>query len=282
MIPTAVKQSIISLLSFQRKYNPDATKKRIAAVYTPIDQAVTEIQERRQDLDLIKRVTDFLNDDIPEHLDRGTPVFYISRYLATPNHELLYAIERAKPFKLPLVVSQDTKGKFVSNNELKCALAKLPVVKGVSRNQDVIIENFTIVDFTHNQGKTFDEIETKIGVSLVDFHNILLQEMSLDSIIIGDETQWVDRNFREDIAKQYEKVLALLCVHGIMFEAFPPGEYDFAKEVMLPAFKKIEKTIGVRPLVVEHITEEEELARNWNSYPSVLYQYIKRTVSDNT
>jgi len=248
-------------------------------IFTPLDAACAEIQKRREDNALVKRVSAYLNGDIPEYFKHSTPVFYLQRFIATPNFELLHAAEMVKPYGFPLIVGQDHKSKFSTNNELKLTLGKLPVMKGISRNQDEIIEYFTVIDFNNSNGKPLGEITTKFGNTLPSFHEMLMKEVSLHDIHVVNETDWVDRNHRDDIYEQYKKVWALLCVHGIMLESYVPADYSFFTHVVYPSFKEVEAELGVTPLVVEHIPPELEPHRNWNSYPSYVYQYIKRLFS---
>jgi len=254
-------------------YNTD---KIISGLFCPsIDEAVAEIENRRKNPDLAKKVADYLQNDIPEHFSRSRPIFYFSRHLATPNFETEQVIEITKLHNLALVIGEDIKGIFVANNELKISLAKLPVVSGFSRRGDEIIENVTIVDFSTNQGKPMDEILTKSGETLSNFHHNLFKSVYPDLPEIIDESQWIDRNNRNDIQEQYKKMLALLCVHGIMFESYVPNESKFVSEVVKPAFDAIEKEIGVRPLIVEHISSDLEQTRNWNSYPNNVYDFVQ-------
>jgi hypothetical protein len=254
-------------------YNTD---KIISGLFCPsIDEAVAEIENRRKNPDLAKKVADYLQNDIPEHFSRSKPIFYFSRHLATPNFETEQVIEITKLHNLALVIGEDIKGIFVANNELKISLAKLPVVSGFSRRGDEIIENVTIVDFSTNQGKPMDEILTKSGETLSNFHHNLFKSVYPNLPEIVDESQWIDRNNRNDIREQYKKMLALLCVHGIMFESYVPNESKFVSEVVKPAFDAIEKEIGVRPLIVEHISSDLELTRNWNSYPNNVYDFVQ-------
>ena len=243
--------------------------------FTQKEEAIKEIKRRRQDNELLKKVSNFLDGDIPDHFNKEKPILYLSRHLATPNYEALRFIEVCKLGGLPLVIGQDLKGTFVGNNELKRGLAKLAVTRGLSHTLNEIIEYFTIVDFSTEQGKPLSEVKTKAGTPIAKLHEKLLREIYPNSVEIVDESEWIDRNSRNDIVKQYEKMLALMTVHGVMFESYPETELDFVKSVLQPSFEKIEKEIGVRPLIVELISDEMELHRDWNSYPSVLYQFIK-------
>jgi hypothetical protein len=249
--------------------------------FTPLEEAISEAKQRRNNPELVKKIHDYLNGDIPKHFDREEPVLYLSRHIATPNYEALRFVEIGKPHALPLVIGQDKKGKFVSHNELKRALGKLPVIKGISRRQDEIVENFTILDFAQSQGKPFNELTTKHGKDLVEFHNSFFQHIYPGVVEIADESDWIDRNHRDNIAEQYKKILALMVLHGIMFESYLDHEYSLVESAIGPAFDEIITTFGLKPLIVEHIDEELELTKDWNAYPSVLYQFIKGDIDGN-
>jgi hypothetical protein len=248
----------------------------LSHLFTPLDTAVEEINSRRSDKVLVDRVIEYLQGDIPEHFLSKEPIFYLSRFIATPNFETLHVLELAKGYPYQVVLGHDCKGAFDARNEIKWALGKLPVVKGISKNGDEIIEYFTLIDFSSSYGHPLCDIETKLGVSMAQFHESLFTHVHADKIVIRDESDWVDRNFRDDIFQQYKRMLALLCVHGIMFESYIPAEYEFMREVVYPAFREVERDLGVKPLIVEHITADEETLRNWNSYPQELYPHIKK------
>lgn len=245
-------------------------------MYTPLAEAVSIVHKRKTDVDLVNRVHKYLGGDIPDHFLGDKPIGYLSRFFATPNYELLHVAEITKRHKLQLVVGEDRKSKFNDHNELKRHLAKLRVHKGLSHNKDDIVEYFTIADFNAIKGLPLCDIKTIFGISLEAFHKELMAEMVLSNTIVADETDWVDRNHRDDIFTQYKKMWAIVSVHGIIFESITADEHIFLKEIMYPSFKEVADELGVKPLIVEHITPEMETEKNWNTYPSVLYQYIKR------
>jgi hypothetical protein len=253
----------------QPSYNPHD-------FYTPLEEAILEIKKRREDPILMKKVREYLNGDIPAHFDREQPILYMARHIATPNYEAMRFVELGKPYGLPLVIGQDTKGKFVSHNDLKKALGKLPVTKGISRRQDEITENFTVVDFDCAQGKPFCEVTTRHGKNLVDFHNNFFQHIYPTEVEIVDESDWIDRNHRDDLKEQYKKMLSLTIAHGIMFESFVENEKPVLETAVRPAFDEVFSHFGIKPLIVEHIEPDLEVTRDWNGYPSILYQFIKR------
>jgi len=261
----------------------DQTERRdeiIADLFYPsIEAALCEIEKRRKNPSLVKKVEKYLQNDIPKHFMGSKPVFYLSRHLATPSYEVAHVIETTKNYDYDLVIGEDIKAKFVANNELKISLGKLPIVKGLSKNGSEILENVTIIDFATSQGKPMKEINTTYGKTLSEFHRELFKSIYSESPEIFDESDWVDRHARNDIAEQYKKMLALLCIHGVMLESYVPDELTFVTEVVRPAFKAIEEEIGVRPLIIEHITPAQEVTKNWNSYPPNVYEAIKKLTS---
>ncbi len=247
----------------------------VSKFFTPLPEAVAEIERRRKDPELRRKVEAYLHGDIPEHFTYSKPIFYLSRHIATPNYETLRFIEITQQYDLPRVIGVDPFDKFTSNNVLKRALGKLPVTKGTARNGDEITENFTIIDFSQFDGCSFDQIVTSFGEDLPSFHMKLLREMYPSTALVRDESSWVSRHHRGDLLPQYKHMLALLCVHGIMFESYLPEETSLVLNILEPAFKEIEQVIGVKPLIVELIDAELEKTRDWNGYPSVLYPVIK-------
>ena len=68
-------------------------------IYTTLEEAKVEIWRRWNDLDLRKRVEDFLKGDIPDIL-KVSPRAVLSRHVTSPNFELLYFLELSKKTEL--------------------------------------------------------------------------------------------------------------------------------------------------------------------------------------
>jgi hypothetical protein len=250
-------------------------------MYTPLETALATAQTRRSNTALITAVERFLGGDIPWHFQQPSPVGYLCRHLATPNYETLRFIELGQAAGLPLIIGEDPDDRLVGKNRLKRALGKLPVTKGVTRDGKEIIEYFTIIDFSQSQGKPLRSITTTAGDPLPTFHRQLLQEIYPDRITIANESSWIDRNGRGSLTRHYERLLSLFVVHGILFEWFEPDEVSFAHAVLLPAYEFIERTFGCAPLIVELVPPSLATSRDWNAYPSILYQYISKRQSPN-
>jgi hypothetical protein len=253
-----------------------------ANFFTPVNEAIEEAFRRKSDIELNRQVRDFLDNDIPPHLDDKVPVCYMARHVATPNFETLKFIELAKPYGLPIVISQDLDDIFTPNNSLKKTLGKLPVQKSVDRHGTEIIENFSILNFSECSGKKFKDIHTKFGDTLESFHSQLFNVIYPNTVKIVDESDWINRNYRGNLVDHYKKSLALMLTGGVLFEWYPPSEKQFVEAVLEPAFDFVVKEFGVKPLIVElvHETEEAKIG-HWESYPSVLYPCIKKIYSEN-
>jgi len=251
----------------------------IQSFFTPLTEAIAEVENRRRNSLLCEKVEKYLAHSIPDHFKNG-PILYLARHIATPNFETLYFIEQCKSLKFPTVIGQDLHDKFVSKNPLKRALGKMPIQKGVARNFDDIIEYFTIVDFAEAEGEKLKDIQTFTGISLADFHNSLFREIyTSTNVAIVDEADWIDKNGRGDLLEHYKKMLALFLVHGVMFEYYPledKNELYFVEHILAPAFTFIENTFGIKPLIVTLVPSIAQSEKNWDAYPSVFYQLVKK------
>lgn len=238
--------------------------------------AVEEMRRRRKDPELAKAVSAFLNDDIPTHFQTEDIFFYLARHLATPNFETLRAKEIADEHNVNLIVGEDLDDKFVSVNYLKKALAKMTFETGRSKTGEVIIEKKTIVDFRKNDGKKLLDVTVDGNNSLHEIHQQLLESYDIDTY---NESDWVARNKEEDMAKFYEKFLALSVTHGIMLEFYAVEDVDFVKTVFRPAFVAVEDALGHRPLICTILEPEEEFERDWLAYPKEVKEDVETLLS---
>lgn len=245
------------------------------ALLTPLKEAIVEIQRRRSDAELIRKVEEYLGGDIPEYFKRSQPTLYLARHIASPNFETLRFIELAQSTGLPLVISQDPHDKFVTNNSLKRALGKMPIVKCISSDHREQIEHFTIIDFEKAQGAQLKDVETIFKIPLIKFHNELLAEIYPHAVEIVDDSAWTDRNGRGDLLAYYKKFLALSLAHNIMFEFYEDEDELLVETILKPAATFVKDMFGVAPLIVNLVDEDIAHVRNWDAYPSILYSQVK-------
>ena len=252
---------------------------------TEFREAADLIAGRQHDEVLRRNICRYLDGDIPEHFRDG-PILYLSRHVTTPSLATLRFVEYCQKSKMSAVIGQDKDDIFVSHNSLKRALGKMPVVRGITRAGTEIIEYFTILDFAVSQGKAFKNIHTTFGVGLIEYHNDLFRSLGFSPPIkIIDESAWVTRHHRGDLIAHYKKILALLLVHGIMFEYYEDEDRFFVDAILQPAFEFVYDTFGLKPLIVDLVSPALEHGRNWHSYPNALYKrisqdFVARCVTD--
>ena len=253
---------------------------------TPYTQALEEIEIRAGNEELKAKVLEYLSNDLPECMQQD-PVLDLARHVATPNFETLRFIHLLEPLDLDIVISQDSKDRFVPANMLKKSLAKMPICTRIQQSEGRFNEqyqNISIIDFASAQGKPFTEIETLWGEPLIDFHNSLFVSFTKSNVHIVDDAAWIDRNHRGNLLEHYKKFLALFLVHGILFEDYlveDEEEEFFKTEILGPAFTFVEKTFGYRPLIVQLTPTSVESERFWLSYPKEALSILKERLSPN-
>ncbi len=236
---------------------------------TSLDEAVTLIEKRSKDHSLRTKIESYLDDDVPDYF-RNKPIGYLARHVATPNFETLHFLDICQKNNLPAFIGQDPDDIFVTNNDLKKALGKLPIHTSNSID-DPNFSYTTVVDFNTTQGKAFKDIKTTWGQNLIEFHNNLFTHFFKKPVNIFDDSAWIKRQHRGDLLAHYKKFLSLLVVHGVMFEYYlrkDPQELKFVREILIPAFIYIEEEFGHKPLIVS-LTKDEDEGKDWYGYPAL-------------
>lgn len=252
---------------------------------TPLPEAMEELERRLKDRELLKRVENYLQGDIPEHFQQP-PILYLARHVATPNLETLRFLHLVEPLGLKTVIGQDLKDRFVSQNVLKKSLCKMRISKGIESGQGGFFENFEtvhIADINECNGKQLSEVRTNWGQPLPSFHKELFSKLTRIPVNIVDDSPWIDRHGRGDIVAHYKDFLALFVTHGILFEDYlldNAQEERFVNEVLRPAFIHVKETFGVQPLIARLNPTTVESDRYWLSYPAPTLEILKRHLGD--
>jgi hypothetical protein len=260
-------QKNLNLLKFNYLHNK---------INTPLTEAIEENQKRRENSELKQAVCDFLKDDIPQHFTGTQPIFYLSRYIATPDYETLHYFNQVQKTNWPVVIGEDTADIFTSHHSLKRNLVKLPIVSGLAKNGEGILRYITTADFNSHQGKPLKRIKLHNQMTLTDFHKKLCAQFMPKNIQIVDESAWVDRHSRGELVKLYEKLLPLFLVHGVMLEQYEPDELDFLEAVVIPARKATIKRFGHTPLIAPLDVKSSKKVADINSYSSEVGVYINK------
>lgn len=268
-----VSKTLFSLFPWRNETNDISD-----LMMTPAE-ALQELEKRRHDPTLQKKVEEYLTGDIPKYFKDG-PIFYLARHIVTPNFETLRFIHLTRQLGLKTVISQDSKGLFVSQNQVKRALGKLSISRRVTQKDGKLNEqyqNVTIIDFNEADGKPFSDIKTVWGEKLINFHARLFSELGLKKIKSPDDAAWIDRHHRENLLEHYKHLMALFVVHGIFFENYNTDdehEILFVKNILRPACRFIEQRFGYRPLITQVFPTSFESYRFWISHPGRILDIV--------
>ncbi len=235
-------------------------------------EAIAELEHRQKDINLRKKINEYHNNDIPPYLS-GEPALYLARHIATPNFETLRFIHLIGSLGYKVIISQDSRGLFVSQNLIKRALCKLPICKRITQKDDKVNELYeynNIIDFQLSDGKPFEEITTTWNEPLMDFHQRLFGEFGIHDIYFPDDASWIDRHHRGNLAEHYKDLLSLFVTHGVFFENYnldDEHEIEFVEEILKPACEHVENTFGYKPIIAQIFPTEMESYLFWISYP---------------
>lgn len=241
-------------------------------IYTSLEEAGKELQKRRLDFDLIKKVEEELGDKlIPKFKTEPRAVSF--RQICTPDNGFNFFYNSASDLKLTPLVLEYHKDIFVHFNEEKKGLGRLRLL--LEDSSPVTVD---IVNFFENEKKKLDEVVLKDGENLLQFHHKLFTIASYQSIDLFDNSTWF-KSFGNAADYYYYLLLHFVC-HGVLFETFitdpEDKEGEFTRSIVLPAIQKIKDRFGVVPLVIQQYpdnqTKEEDFF--WWCYPEVVNNFL--------
>lgn len=239
-------------------------------IYTPLSKAILLLEERQKNLELIKKVEELLEGDIPEPLKNIAKYGIFGKQVATPNYDARWFIELTKSNNLKTLFYEYHNDKFVSKNYFKYSLGQIHIHSDhFNKNGNNIEEKILIVDFNKYDGKKLKEVYTLWGEKLIDFHKKLFEvyEYNINDFIFYDGSEWLNRNGGK-AQDYYKKDLLLYVCHGILFENFlVDGEHgQFTKDILLPSIDWVYKKLGVKPLIVPIPPMDFQEDNRWVSY----------------
>ncbi len=241
-------------------------------VYTPIGEAINELQNRWEDRFLAKKVDSYLQSDIPEPLINGFKAV-VFRQLCTPNHELRHFLEVCAKINIEPMILEYRDDKFTSHNPLKYSLGKMKFTDITSSKN---IQSAKVIEFNGSDGQKIKQVATIWGESLIDFHHKLLELYFPGfSRHLFDCSDWFHRA-GDSAKKYYSKYTALFLRNGILFENFilHGEELNFVREIFLPAFLEVWKTMGRKPLITKLLPIDTQNDLFWTSHPLETLSFI--------
>ena len=242
-------------------------------IYTPIEEAGKILQERWNNVELRKKVSDFLNGDIPDLMET-TPHTCMVRHLASPDAEFRRFLELSDKVGLSPICLEYLQDKFVSNNEDKYYFGRMLFDFGVGKKGGRRLDPINIIDFNTSNGKRFCDLKTLWNENFVDFHHKLLNESVPNRVEIQDFSEWFKRN-GGSANKYYEKYLSLFVCYGILFENFllSGEEAELTKNLVINNIEKIKEKFGYTPIIVK-VDDTSEGDQYWYSYQDFLKKIV--------
>ena len=218
-------------------------------IYTPVDEALAELR-RRRDRGLIHQVHEALVGDVPRYLIEHE-CFVLSRHIATPNNEALYVLTSAERAGATAVFSQDSGDKFTSVNNLKRRLARPELHRARDTATGGAFRRVDLVDVAAAENSPLEDVVTRDGRPLVDFHNSLFARLEGRQFRVVDDRAWIDRNGRGHMQELYARYLLFFIAHGVLFEEFEtPSDQHFKTDLILPLVATCKARFGVKPIIV--------------------------------
>ena len=240
-------------------------------LFTPADAAAAEAMRRKADPELSRRVDAFLGDAaIPLPGDR--PLFILIRAIASADHELLRFMQLCDAVGArPMIVTMH-RDRFIHFNPDKYRRARLTFWSSDSERRLL-----RVGDLREADGARIDQLRTRRGGSLIDYHSRLLDAAGLN-VSCSDRSEWLRPNGRSD----YLRFCALAMVGAVIVEArdTDPAELEFWDREIVPGFDRAAEFFGIRPLLTSHFTAEEIEDDFWWGYPAELFDDARRLLGE--
>ncbi len=249
---------------------------RLARLYTPLKESVSELHARRRAL--TSQPSSALEAKL---LSRPNAV--LMRQVATPNFELERFASLAAAAGLSPFVLEYQRDKFVSQNPIKYALARMGFYAGIGRNGGSRVRYLSVAHLPTADGMALQETTTLWGQRLISFHHELLSmRPSLSALETYDASDWVLAHGPR-AQHYYADYLALFIEHAILFESFllTSEEEQFTSEIIIPAFEAAYSRHGRRPLICRLDPSDAEGQAYWLQYPHELQAFVASRLSPN-
>ncbi|MDR3125636.1 MAG: hypothetical protein LBU20_00975 [Candidatus Nomurabacteria bacterium] len=235
-------------------------------MYTPRARAAEIIGERQQDSTLTTRVQEYLGGELPTaKLAIGRVSTYLARYVPDASQQSLEFADQAATDGFEQILWASYLGdQFKTANSEKTALTKAPMNFAKGQYQYA-----NIVPPERREGK-LGELQTKFGYSLPEYYQYLRR------VVLGengqadladsafDMTDWYcaqakrfgwDGQSANLAPYYYRAIMALLTVYAALYDVDNSGtdkarNIDFTNNVMYRSAVEVERTLGVKPVVV--------------------------------
>jgi hypothetical protein len=248
----------------------DTARAEIDALYTPLDEALAQLHQRRADEKIRVAVTEFQRACPPTFLPSESCAIF-SRCVITPNREFELFVSMAKATGLVPLCLEYTEDILCARNSEKYCLCR-PAFEVRPDH----FRGLRVINFGQMEGQRLCDMRLASGMTLPEFHHALLNRGAPEiNGHLKDFWPWFSVARRHEF--YYLHYLALFLRDGILFENFladDPEELRFARERVIPSFAKAVELFGVRPLIVPLLPRDKESfidCERWRSYAGALF-----------
>jgi hypothetical protein len=243
-------------------------RKAIDSLYTPLDEALELLRQRRADEKLRAAVSNFHYAHPPDFLP-NVPCAFWTRHISTPNSEFSLFVSTVSTTGLQPLCLEYPADIFVACNHDKYHLCR-PFFEVRPKH----FRGLRIIDDFGFDGRRLCDFRLMNGMSLPSFHHALLTHAFPGfERHLRDYSHWFSAARRaEDCYLHY---LALFIFDGILFDNFvsaDPEERRFACRKVQPCFAKAVETFGVKPLIVRLLPTDTENDEHWRAHPGALHR----------
>lgn len=242
-------------------------RKAIDALYTPLDEALELLRERRANENLRAAVANFHRSHPPDFLP-DAPCAFWTRHISTPNHEFELFVSTVSATGLQPLCAEYVTDVFVAFNRDKYHLLK-PFFEVRPKHYRVPrLSNFGLME-----GRRLCDCQLVNDMTLPDFHHALMRHMYPGfERHLQDCSKWFSEMRRNGEA--YLRYLALFIADGILFDNYLSEDLEerrFVYERIIPCFGKAVEIFGVKPLIVPLLPLETENDEHWRAHPGALH-----------
>lgn len=240
-----------------------------ADYYVPLLEARQELNNRQRLRSLVEEWWNEQNWTIPEAFYERTDIAGFGRAIATFRYEDALFSEYALAGEFSPLWLEYTASKFNTESPLKKSFLRPRYFVKRGRNNGVLLNPVQLTPFQIWRGKSLNNVTLDDGQRLVDYHHRLHDGRMQNSRI--DLSDFYGQF--GPAAQYYEAYLSLFIAHGVMFEDYHGGEtgpslQSLTQDVFEPAFIKLQKRFGFKPLLVsmpwhEHLSYFPKPDSDW-------------------
>lgn len=244
-------------------------------VYTPVLDAVRQLQERAEDKSIR------IDHTFPEIFARKINLV-LARHVATPNFEMLRFMAAVDALEMEPVLLEYLDDKLALENKSKYFLCKLTFFEGFGKHGGLKTTKIPVVNFNSVSGHPISSISTVSQQPLVEMHHEFFRRaFGRFADNVCDISRWYKEN-GGCASQYYDFFLSIFVKNGILFENFllAKAEINFTRDIFLKAFVRVWQRTGYKPLIVALEPTTIEGDEFLYYYPKEYMQYFEKVYNE--